>query len=321
MTFHPTPFARAARAAVALGAILGLAACGGSAGTSDTTAAEAAPETTAAAPDFPVTVGDLTLEARPERIVSLSPTATEMLFAIGAGDQVVAVDDYSNYPVEAADLPRLDAYEPNVEAIIGLDPDLVIVTYDPGNLVAQLAAVDTPTFLAPAAADLEGVYAQIAQIGALTGRAADAAGLAASMRAEVDAIVAGVSVPAEPLTYYYELDDTLYSLTSRTFVGGVMSLLGLENVADGVEEGNDYPQLSAEIIVDADPDLILLADTKCCAQTAETVAARDGWAGLTAVREGRVVELDDDVASRWGPRIVDLLRAVAEAVAGVTAGS
>ena len=321
MTFHPTPFARAARAAVALGAILGLAACGGSAGTSDTTAAEAAPETTAAAPDFPVTVGDLTLEARPERIVSLSPTATEMLFAIGAGDQVVAVDDYSNYPVEAADLPRLDAYEPNVEAIIGLDPDLVIVTYDPGNLVAQLAAVDTPTFLAPAAVDLEGVYAQIAQIGALTGRAADAAGLAASMRAEVDAIVAGVSVPAEPLTYYYELDDTLYSLTSRTFVGGVMSLLGLENVADGVEEGNDYPQLSAEIIVDADPDLILLADTKCCAQTAETVAARDGWAGLTAVREGRVVELDDDVASRWGPRIVDLLRAVAEAVAGVTAGS
>jgi len=321
MTFHPTPFARAARAAVALGAILGLAACGGSAGTSDTTAAEAAPETTAAAPDFPVTVGDLTLEARPERIVSLSPTATEMLFAIGAGDQVVAVDDYSNYPVEAADLPRLDAYEPNVEAIIGLDPDLVIVTYDPGNLVAQLAAVDTPTFLAPAAADLEGVYAQIAQIGALTGRAADAAGLAASMRAEVDAIVAGVSAPAEPLTYYYELDDTLYSLTSRTFVGGVMSLLGLENVADGVEEGNDYPQLSAEIIVDADPDLILLADTKCCAQTAETVAARDGWAGLTAVREGRVVELDDDVASRWGPRIVDLLRAVAEAVAGVTAGS
>lgn len=321
MTFHPTPFARAARAAVALGAILGLAACGGSAGTSATTAAEAAPETTAAAPDFPVTVGDLTLEARPERIVSLSPTATEMLFAIGAGDQVVAVDDYSNYPVEAADLPRLDAYEPNVEAIIGLDPDLVIVTYDPGNLVAQLAAVDTPTFLAPAAADLEGVYAQIAQIGALTGRAADAAGLAASMRAEVDAIVAGVSAPAEPLTYYYELDDTLYSLTSRTFVGGVMSLLGLENVADGVEEGNDYPQLSAEIIVDADPDLILLADTKCCAQTAETVAARDGWAGLTAVREGRVVELDDDVASRWGPRIVDLLRAVAEAVAGVTAGS
>ncbi len=321
MTFHPTPFARAARAAVARGAILGLAACGGSAGTSDTTAADAAPETTAAAPDVPVTVGDLTLEARPERIVSLSPTATEMLFAIGAGDQVVAVDDYSNYPVEAADLPRLDAYEPNVEAIIGLDPDLVIVTYDPGNLVAQLAAVDTPTFLAPAAADLEGVYAQIAQIGALTGRAADAAGLAASMRAEVDAIVAGVSAPAEPLTYYYELDDTLYSLTSRTFVGGVMSLLGLENVADGVEEGNDYPQLSAEIIVDADPDLILLADTKCCAQTAETVAARDGWAGLTAVREGRVVELDDDVASRWGPRIGDLLRAGAEAVAGVTAGS
>lgn len=320
MTFHRTSSARVARAALALGAILGLAACGGSAGTSETTAAEAAPETTAAS-DYPVTVGGLTLEARPERIVSLSPTATEMLFAIGAGDRVVAVDDYSNFPAEAADLPRLDAYEPNVEAITGLDPDLVIVTYDPGNLVAQLAAVGTPTYLAPAAADLEGVYVQIAQIGALAGRAADAADLAASMRAEVDGIVAGVTAPAEPLTYYYELDDTLYSLTSRTFVGGVMSLLGLESIADGVEEGNDYPQLSAEIIVDADPDLILLADTKCCAQSAETVAARDGWAGLAAVREGRIVELDDDVASRWGPRIVELLRAVADAVARVTAGS
>ncbi len=321
MAFHRTSSARVARAALALTAVLGLAACGGSAEPAETTAAEAAPETTAAAPEYPVTVGDLTLEARPERIVSLSPTATEMLFAIGAGDQVVAVDAYSNFPAEAADLPRLDAYEPNVEAITGLAPDLVIVTYDPGNLVEQLAAVGTPTWVAPAAADLEGVYAQIEQIGALTGHAADAAGLAASMRAEVDGIVAGVTAPAEPLTYYYELDDTLYSLTSRTFVGGVMSLLGLESIADGVEEGNDYPQLSAEIIVDADPDLILLADTKCCAQTAETVAARAGWAELTAVREGRIVELDDDIASRWGPRIVDLVRAVADAVARVTAGS
>jgi iron complex transport system substrate-binding protein len=321
MAIRPTSSARIVRAAFVLTAVLGLAACGASAEPGETTAAEAAPETTVAVPEYPVTVGDLTLEARPERIISLSPTATEMLFAIGAGDQVVAVDNYSNFPVEAVDLPRLDAYEPNVEAITGLDPDLVIVTYDPGNLVEQLTAVGTPTWVAPAAADLAGVYAQIEQIGALTGHSGDATGLVASMRTEVDEIVAGVTAPAEPLTYYYELDDSLYSLTSRTFVGGVMSLLGLVNVADGVEEGNDYPQLSAEIIVDADPDLILLADTKCCAQTAETVAARAGWAELTAVREGWIVELDDDIASRWGPRIVDLMRTVAEVVAKSTAGS
>lgn len=286
-------------AGVALGT--GIAACGGA--------------------DEPITVGDLTLAAVPQRIVSLSPTATEMLFAVGAGDRVVAVDDYSNFPTEAEDLPRLDAYEPNVEAITALDPDLVIVTYDPGNLVEQLAAVDTPTFLAPAAADLEGVYAQIEQIGDLTGRGDAARDLTASMRDEVEAILADVTAPAEPLTYYYELDDTLYSLTSRTFVGGVMSLLGLENVADDVEAGNDYPQLSAEIVVAADPDLILLADTKCCGQSAATVAARDGWAELGAVREGRVVELDDDIASRWGPRIVELLRVVADAVAAATQGA
>jgi iron complex transport system substrate-binding protein len=98
-------------------------------------------------------------------------------------------------------------------------------------------------------------------------------------------------------------------------------VLGLANIADGVEEGNDYPQLSAEVIVEKDPDIIFLADTKCCAQSAETVAARDGWAGLTAVTSGSIVALDDDIASRWGPRLVDLVRTVAEAITSVLAKS
>jgi len=128
----------------------------------------------------------------------------------------------------------------------------------------------------------------------------------------IAAAVGGVDATGQ--TYFYELDDTLYSLTSRTFVGSLMALFGLENIADGVEEGNDYPQLSAEVVVAADPDWIFLADTKCCGQSAETVAARDGWADLSAVVGGRVVELDDDVASRWGPRTVELVEAVAAAL-------
>jgi iron complex transport system substrate-binding protein len=98
-----------------------------------------------------------------------------------------------------------------------------------------------------------------------------------------------------------------------------MALMGLVNIADGVEEGNDYPQLSAEIIVEKNPDIIFLADTKCCAQSAETVAARDGWGGLQAVATGSIVALDDDIASRWGPRLVDLVRVVAEAITAVLA--
>jgi iron complex transport system substrate-binding protein len=118
------------------------------------------------------------------------------------------------------------------------------------------------------------------------------------------------------VSFYYELDDTFYSVTSKTFIGQLLRMLGLENIADAVGKGSGgYPQLSAEYIIESDPDLIFLADTKCCGQSAETVAKRPGWAGLTAVAEGGVVPLDDDVASRWGPRVVELLEPISDAAA------
>ena len=289
----------------------------GDATTDETVAAEATTTTEAAA--FPVTVGDLTLGTEPQRIVSMSATATEMLFAIGAGDKVIAVDNFSNYPAQTAELEKVDAYQPNVEAISSLEPDLVIISYDPGNLVEQLNALSIPVFAAYAVSNLDGAYEQLEQLGALTGRLAEAVQLSATMQAEIAEIVAGVTKTEPSLTYFYELDPTLYTITSNTFVGGVMASLGLVSVADGVEAGNDYPQLSAEVLVDKDPSIIFLADTKCCAQSLQTVAERDGWAELTAVKTGSVVELDDDIASRWGPRLVDLVRLVAEAVASVLA--
>lgn len=287
--------------------------------TDETVAAE--PTTTTVATAFPVTVGDLTLAQEPVRIVSMSATATETLFAIGAGDKVIAVDNFSNYPAETASLEKLDAYQPNVEAISALEPDLVIISYDPGNLVEQLRTLSIPVFAAYAVADLGGAYEQIEQLGALSGRSAQAARLTTSMKADIETIVAATTKTSPALTYFYELDPTLYTITSNTFIGGVFSLLGLSSVADGVEAGNDYPQLSAEVLVEKDPSIIFLADTKCCAQSRQTVAERDGWANLAAVRTGSVVELDDDVASRWGPRLVELVRAVAEAVSAAIAKS
>lgn len=257
----------------------------------------------------------------PSRIVSLSPTATEMLFAIGAGDQVIAVDNYSNFPAEAVLLEQLDSFEPNVEAIAALNPDLVIITYDPGNLVEQLDTLGIETFTASAVVNLDGVYEQIAQFGELTGQTDGAAELITQMRTDIEAILASVVVPEPPLTYYYELDPTYYSVTSNTFIGSVMGLFGLVNIADDVEAGNDYPQLSAEVIVEANPDVIMLADIKCCAQSASTVAQRDGWSDLNALAKGNVVELDDDIASRWGPRIVELVKVVAAAIASVLANT
>jgi iron complex transport system substrate-binding protein len=271
---------------------------------------------------YPVTVGDLTLDAQPMRIISLSPTATEMLYAVGAGAQVVAVDEYSNYPDEAAALgTMLSGFEPNIEAISGFMPDLVIASYDPGTLVEQLGALNIPVFIANAATSIDNVYEQIEQIGLLTGHADAALQLAAQMQTEIEAAIAGVVPPVEPISYFYELDNTLYSVTSNTFVGQIFNLFGLRNIADNVESGNDYPQLSAEVVVSSDPYLIFLADTKCCNETAATVAARDGWGGLKAVTNNHIVELDDDVASRWGPRIVELVVAIRDAVAMVVAGS
>ena len=263
--------------------------------------------------------GSTSQEAAPaRRIVSLSPTATEMLFAIGAGSQVAAVDSNSNYPKEA---PRTDlsAYQPNLEAIAGYKPDLVVYSDDPGELAAGLGKLGIPALAEPAAARLDDTYAQIDQLGRATGHPAEAAKLTAAMRAEIAKIVAA-GRPERHLTYYHELDKNLYSATSKTFIGQLYDQLGMKNIADAADkQASGYPQLSAEYVIKADPDLIFLADTKCCAQSAKTVAARDGWDQLTAVRSGGVVELDDDVASRWGPRVVDFLKVVAAKVQALEA--
>jgi iron complex transport system substrate-binding protein len=271
----------------------------------------------APAAGFPVTLdtpaGKLEIAQQPKRIVSMSPTATEMLFAIGAGDQVVAVDSNSNYPTQA---PKTDlsAYEPNLEAVAGYKPDLVVYSDDPGELAAGLGKLGIPVLPQPAAKRLDDTYAQLDQLGRATGHAAEAGQLTTTMRAEIQRI-AGASRPERPLTYYHELDKNLYTATSKTFIGQLYARLGMDNIADAADkDGSGYPQLSAEYVVKADPDVIFLADTKCCGQSARTVAARDGWDQVAAVRSGGVVELDDDVASRWGPRVVDFLRTVAAKV-------
>jgi iron complex transport system substrate-binding protein len=252
----------------------------------------------------------------PSKIISLSPTATEMLFAIGAGEQVIAVDNFSNFPAEAAaKMTELSGFEPNVEAIAGYEPDLVVTDGTNPGLLEQFDSLGIPHWEGPAAITLDDTYAQIEQLGAATGHVAAAAELVANMQSDIAGVIAGIPALDEPLTYYHELDSTYFSATSDTFIGFVYSQLGLRNIADEVEtSAGPYRQLNAGFIISADPDLIFLACTKYCDETAETVAARPGWGDLTAVTTGGIVEMDDDVASRWGPRVVDYLRQASEAV-------
>ena len=249
----------------------------------------------------------------PTSIISLSPTATEILFAIGAGPQVVAVDNMSNYPAEAP-VTELSGFTPNVESIAGYDPDVVVISYDPGDLVDGLEALGIPTVMQWAANSIEDTYSQIAELGDLTGQVEEATAVNESIRAGLaelsdDPVGAG-------MTYFHEIDNTLYSATSTTFVGQLYSLLGLENIADPADEaGFGWPQLSAEFILEADPDIIFLSDA-AWGESAETVAARPGWDVLTAVVDGHVVPMDQDTSGRWGPRVVDFIESVKVAIEG-----
>ena len=270
------------------------------------------------APAFPVTLAvpggaPLTLNAQPQHIVSLSPTSTETLFALGAGKQVTAVDDQSNYPPDAPKT-KLSALNPNAEAIAGYKPDLVIASGDTGKLTENLAKVHIPVLVLPAANTLQDAYDQMALLGKATGHTPEATKLVTDTQSRIKSIVDGTAKPAKPLTFYYELDQTFYSVTSKTFIGQVLAQFGMTNIADKAPEAGGYPQLSAESVSAANPDLVFLADTKCCGQSAATVAKRPGWSKLKAVQNGNVVALDDDIASRWGPRLVDLVQAVGTAV-------
>src|SRR5207245_1692635 len=295
--------------AVAFVSVFLVASCGGTPTSS----------TSAPASHFPVSITEpsgaiVTIAHQPHRVVALSRTATEIRLAIRAGSQRIAVDDQSNLPANAP-TTKLSGFTPNIEAIAAYTPDLVVAAEDTGSLVHGMQALNVPILLEPAARNLADSYLQIKQLGLATGHSAQADSLVASMRSQVGALVASVSKPARRLKVYHELDNTFYSVTSATFIGQAYKLLGLTNIADAATAATpDYPQLSPEFIVSSNPDLIVLADTKCCQQDLNAVAARPGWRAIAAVKSGHVVGVDDDIASRWGPRIVDFMRAVASHV-------
>ena len=254
----------------------------------------------------------------PTRIVSLSPTATETLFAIGAGKQVVAVDDQSDYPKQAP-RTKLSGFTPNAEAIIGYHPDLVVISYDPNGLARALATARIRVVVQPPATSFAGAYAQIRQLGRLTGHAAAAARLVGRMKQRIAALVA--AAPRRPLSVYHEISPDFYSATSRSIIGAVYRLFGLRNIADAAGgSALGGVQLSSESIIAANPDLIVLTDIRCCGQTKATVSSRPGWRGITAVRRGTIALIDDSLASRWGPRLVDFVRAVASALRTASRG-
>ncbi len=309
---------RPGRAAIAaLGAALLvlvalLAGCGSD--TSSGTASKGSGDSSQFPRDVTIAGKQIHLKALPQSIVVLSPSLTETVYAVGAGKQVKAVDKLSNYPKNAP-VSDLDAFAPKAESIATFEPDLVLLTDDQDSIVEALGKLKIPAVVLSAPKSLDAAYEQFKQIGQLTGHDADGAALATKVKKSVDDAAASVPKESTPLTYFWELDNTGYSVTSKTFIGSILAKFGLDNIADKAPDtAGGYPQLSAEYIIDADPGLIFLADTLCCGQSAETVKARPGWDVTRAVKEGNIVPINDDIASRWGPRIADLAKEVAAAV-------
>ena len=254
-----------------------------------------------------------TITKKPTRIISLSPSATESLFEIGAGKQVLAVDSLSNFP-KSAPITQLSAFEPNVEAIAALKPDLVVLSVDAmKSLVVKeaLEKLKIPVLMEKAPETLAQAYKEIEVLGAVTDRTAEAKKVTFKMASLIKSIINRTKKSVK-ITFFHELDNTLYSVTSDTFIGKVYQDFGLINIADKAAGADSYgyPQLSAEYLLKADPDVIFLADAEY-GESAATVKARAGWSGITAVTKKNVFALPNDIPSRWGPRLVDFYRYVA----------
>jgi iron complex transport system substrate-binding protein len=261
-----------------------------------------------------------TIPKKPTKIVSLSPSATEIFYAVGAGSQILAVDSLSNFPANAP-VSQISAFEPNVEAILAKKPDLVLLSVDSikaPQIRDALMKFDIPVLMEKAPATLKDVYAENTLLARVTDRQAGAVKLNASMARSIKNIVAKAKKSAK-IRIYHELDDTYYSVTSNTFIGKVYKDFGAINIADAASgaDSSGYPQLSAEYLVKSDPQVIFLADAQY-GVTADSVSKRAGWSQISAVKNSKIVELPADIPSRWGPRLVNFYRLIGNSLAKVS---
>jgi len=257
----------------------------------------------------------------PQRIVSISPTATEDLFAIGAGPRVVAVDSDSNYPAAAQRVrkPGLVAYTPSAEAILGTyRPNLVIVSYDANHVVEGLRKGGVRVLFENTAANLSGAYNQIEAIGAATCRLGAARAEVGSIKRQIASVARAARPLAAGLTYYDEISapaqsQNPYAASSRSFIGQLFGLLGMRNITN---DPSGYPALSQEAIIASNPQLMFLSDNQPLdgGVTPKSVRSRTGWSSISAVAHNAIYGLNDDAASRWGPRVTVLIRQIASSV-------
>lgn len=265
---------------------------------------------------FPLEITDslgktAVFQTPPKRIVSLSPAHTEIIFALGAGDRLVGRDAFSDYPAAAKNVPSVgDAFNLNLEKVVSLQPDLVYTTFN--LFVADLQRLGITVLYREPPSTVDGVIEETRLFGRLLGEPERAQSLASSMEKRIQTVRQKLSSVQNGPRVFYELDVALYTVAPDTFIGNMLTTLKAQNLAEGTE---GFPQLVAETIIQKDPEVVLLADSKEFGngdETPETARARPGWSAIAAVKNGRVFTVSADLTSRPGPRMVDGLEAMAK---------
>jgi iron complex transport system substrate-binding protein len=266
----------------------------------------------------------VTIVGAPQRIVSLAPSTTEIAFALGLGNRIIAVDSYSDFPVEAQSLPKLNTFPLNLEQVVALKPDLVLAAglTNPDD-VKKLADLKLNVLvIGSATTTFDGVMADIALLGKATGTEAKAKQINDTLKQKIDAVKGKVAVlSTNKPKVYWELDMTdvtkPYTPGPGSFIDDIITLAGGTNIA--AKAKSPWAQISAEEIIAANPDIIILSDAcstsvlSPCA-TPESVKARKGWDVINAVKNGKILGIDDNLVSRPGPRIADGLEAAAKLI-------
>ncbi len=259
---------------------------------------------------------EISLDQPAERIISLAPSNTEILFAVGAGGQVIGRDSFSDFPAEALAITDIGGGfgELDIETLLSLEPDLVLSA----DIIAPeqnqaLEALGLPVFVLPNPVELDGLYTNLETVGRLTGHVDQAAQAAAALGQRVQDVLENVANSEDRPLVFYQLDSTdpnaPWTSGPGTFIDTLIHLAGGENVGAGLE--GPWVQISVEALIAQNPDVILMGDALYSGLTAADVAARPGWDAIAAVQNGQVYEFDDNLASRPGPRLVDGLEQIA----------
>jgi iron complex transport system substrate-binding protein len=279
------------------------------------TAVVAASPTAQASPTaaavFPLRLTDsggrsVELKAVPRRIVSVSPAFTEVLFAIGAGGQVVGTDDFTDYPEAAKALPRVGYSKLDLEKIVGLNPDLVLLATRQRLFVADVEKLGLPVLLYAEPDTVAGVFEHIRLLGRVTDHAGQADELARAQEARLQQLTGKLTAVTKGPRVFHELTPDLFTVGPKSFIGDMYQILKAENIVR--DPSNPFPKISFEALVAADPEYVFLADgsgTGTGGESPATVKARPGWSGVSAVKNDRVYVIDGNVLSRPGPRVVD----------------